>query len=276
VKQEAEERRRHEQLARIYKEEQERRRKQEDSDRAYEEELRFWQRVSDATQPGPIEEYLRRYPSGRFCEIAQVQLDGILARQGEKKVEAVSAAENPYSQGTATFKPAYKVGDMYTYNFMDLYSKVVSQTNSVRITEITDTQVIYNNGRVITDLLGNPLLHPDGRRLTPNQIVPTEYRVGKRWRTRFNVTHPRFGEFRNTFDIRIAARERITVPAGTFDCYRLEAIGLSEGAQALRFEVTGWMAPDKCRRGIARNEIRRNQYTIIHAERSELVSFTQA
>ena len=276
TKQEAEERRRHEQLARIYKEEQARRHKQEESDRAYEEELRFWQRVADAKEPGPIEDYLRRYPSGRFCEIAQVQLDGILARQGEKKVEAVSAAENPYSQGTATFKPAYKVGDMYTYNFMDLYSKVVSQTNSVRITEITDTQVIYNNGRVITDLLGNPVLHPDGRRLTPNQIVPTEYRVGKRWRTRFNVTHPRFGEFRNTFDIRIAARERITVPAGTFDCYRLEAIGLSEGVQALRFEVTGWMAPDRCRRGIARNEIRRNQYQIIHAERQELVAFTQA
>ena len=276
AKQEAEERRRHEQLARIYKEEQARRHKQEESDRAYEEELRFWQRVADAKEPGPIEDYLRRYPSGRFCEIAQVQLDGILARQGEKKVEAVSAAENPYSQGTATFKPAYKVGDMYTYNFMDLYSKVVSQTNSVRITEITDTQVIYNNGRVITDLLGNPVLHPDGRRLTPNQIVPTEYRVGKRWRTRFNVTHPRFGEFRNTFDIRIAARERITVPAGTFDCYRLEAIGLSEGVQALRFEVTGWMAPDRCRRGIARNEIRRNQYQIIHAERQELVAFTQA
>ena len=112
--------------------------------------------------------------------------------------------------------------------------------------------------------------------MTPNQIVPTEYRVGKRWRTRFNVTHPRFGEFRNTFDIRIAARERITVPAGTFDCYRLEAIGLSEGVQALRFEVTGWMAPDRCRRGIARNEIRRNQYQIIHAERQELVAFTQA
>ncbi|MEA3193084.1 MAG: hypothetical protein QOD26_1417 [Betaproteobacteria bacterium] len=273
---ETEEKKRHEQLARVYKEEQERRRKQEDSDRAYEEELRFWERVSSAKEPGPIEEYLRRYPSGRFCEIAQVQLDRILALQGEKRVEAVSPAANPYSQGSATFKPAYKVGDMYTYNFMDLYSKVVAQTNSIRITEITDTQVIYNNGRFITDLLGSPILQADGRRLTPSQLAPTEYRVGKKWRTRFNVTHPRFGEFRNTFDIRIVARERITVPAGTFDCYRMETTGQSEGQQTVRFEATTWMAPDRCRRGIARNEIRRNQYQIIVAERQELVAFQQS
>jgi hypothetical protein len=276
ARQEAEEKKRREQIEREYKAEQERRRKQEDSERAYEEELRFWERVSDAKQPGPLEEYLRRYPSGRFCEIAQVQLDRVLAQQGEKRVEAVSSAQNPYSQGTATFKPAYKVGDMYTYNFMDLYSKVVSQTNSIRITAITDTQVIYNNGRLITDLLGNGVLLTDGRRLTPSQQVPTEYRVGKKWRTRFQVTHPKFGLFNTTFDIRIAARERITVPAGTFDCYRLESLGQSEGAQTVRLEVTTWLAPDKCRRAIARNELRRNQYTIIVAERSELVSFTQA
>ena len=275
ARQEAEEKKRHEQLARIYKEEQERRRKQEESDRAYEEELRFWTRVSDAKEPGPIEEYLRRYPSGRFSEIAQVQLDVILARQGEKKVEAVSAAENPYSQGSATFKAAWKVGDSYTYNVMDLYSKVVSQTASFRITEVTDTQVIYNSGRAIHDLLGNGVLLPDGRRLTPNQVAPTEFRVGKKWRTRFQVTHPKFGLFNTTFDIRIVGRERVTVPAGTFDCYRIEGLGQSEGAQTVRLEITNWMAPDRCRRLIARNEIRRNQYIIIVAERSELVAFAQ-
>jgi hypothetical protein len=276
AKQEAEERRRHEQLARIYKEEQERRRKQEESDRAYEEELRFWQRVADEKQPGPIEEYLRRYPSGRFCELAQVQLDRILAQQGEKKVEAVSPTENPYSQGSTTFKPAWKVGDTYTYNHMDLYSKVVAQTVSLRITEISDTRVVYNSGRLVTDLLGSPISIPDGRKFTPSQLAPTDYRVGKRWRTRFNVTHPKFGEFRTTFDLRIAARERIAVPAGSFDCYRLEALGQSEGAQTIRLEVTTWMAPDRCRRVVARNEIRRNQYQIIVAERQELVSFSQA
>jgi uncharacterized caspase-like protein len=275
ARQEAEEKKRHEQLARIYKEDQERRRKQEESDRAYEEELRFWERVSDAKQPGPLEEYLRRYPSGRFAEIAQVHLDRVLAAQGEKRVEAVTSAQNPYSQGSATFKPAYKIGDMYTYNFMDMYSKVVSRTNSIRITEISDTRVIYNNGAFITDLLGNGVLLGDGRRVSPSQSVPTEYRVGKKWRTRFQVVHPKFGLFKTTFDIRIAARERLTVPAGTFDCYRLDALGQSEGAQTIRLEVTTWMAPDKCRRAIARNEIRRNQYTTILAERQELVAFTQ-
>jgi uncharacterized caspase-like protein len=273
---EAEELRRREQIERTYREDLEQRRKQEESDRAYEEELRFWQRVSDAKEPGPIEDYLKRYPSGRFAEIAQVQLDGILARQGEKKVEPVSPMQNPYSQGSATFKAAWKLGDTYTYNLMDLYSKVVSQTVSLRITEVTDTQVIYNSGRLITDLLGNGVLLPDGRRLTPNQAVPTEYKLGKKWRTRFDVTHPRFGDFRTTFDIQIVRRESVTVPAGTFDCYRIEALGQSEGNRGIvRIENTIWIAPDKCRRPVARNEIRRNQFTIIQAERQELAAFTQ-
>jgi uncharacterized caspase-like protein len=277
ARQEAEDKKRREQIEREYKAEQERRRKQEESDRAYEEELRFWQRVSEETQPGPIEEYLRRYPSGRFAEIAQVQLDRMLKLQGEKKVEVVAAPENPYSQGTATLKSEWKVGDTYTYNFMDLYSKVVSRSGSARITEVNDTRVIYNNGQGITDLLGNPVRVADGRRFSPSQLVPTEYRVGKKWRTRFRVTHPRFGDFNNTFDLRIVARERVTIPAGTFECYKVEALGQVEGTTGVqRFEITNWMAPDKCRRTIARNEIRRNQYTITFAERQELISFIQA
>ena len=67
----------------------------------------------------------------------------------------------------------------------------------------------------------------------------------------------------------------MTVPAGTFDAYRVDAIGVSEGVNASRHEITLWIAPDKCRRPIVRNEIRRNQYTLLLAERSELVSFRQ-
>lgn len=278
ARQEAEEKRRREQLEREYKAELERRRKQEESDRAFEEELLFWTRVSESKEPGPIEQYLRRYPSGRFAEIAQVQLDVILARQGEKKVEAVVAAGNPYSQGTSTLKAAWKVGDVYTYNFMDLYSKVVSRSGTARITQVTDTQVVYNSGQGITDLLGNPVKLADGRRFTPNQILPTEYKVGKKWRSRYNVTHPTNGEFKVVNDIKIAGRERVTVPAGTFDCYRLELVARSEGRgrfAVAEFEIVIWMAPDICRRAIARNEIRRAGPGMIFAERQELVSFTQ-
>jgi hypothetical protein len=275
---EAEEKRRRERIEREYRAELERRRKQEESDRAYEEELRFWTQVSESKEPGPIEQYLRRYPSGRFAEIAQVQLDLILARQGEKKVEAVAAAGNPYSQGTATFKAAWKVGDTYTYNFMDLFSKVVSRTGTARVTQVTDTQVIYNSGQAITDLLGNPVLLSDGRRFSPNQIVPTEYKVGKKYSARYNVMHPQFGEFKTTSDMRIGARERVTVPAGSFDCYRLDVIARSEGRgrfAVVEFEIIHWMAPDVCRRPVARNEIRRSGPGIVFAERQELVSFTQ-
>ena len=39
--------------------------------RAYEAELALWEKVTGAKQPGPLEEYLRRYPSGNFAELVR-------------------------------------------------------------------------------------------------------------------------------------------------------------------------------------------------------------
>jgi hypothetical protein len=94
-RQAAAELRRREEAERAAQEELARRREQEESDRAYQEELAFWQRVTGAKQPGPIEDYLRRYPSGRYAELATLELDQVLAQQGEKKVEVISAPQNP-------------------------------------------------------------------------------------------------------------------------------------------------------------------------------------
>src|SRR5262249_54685883 len=191
-------------------------------DRAYEEELAFWEKVRTSSASGPIEEYIRRYPSGRFAEIAQAQLDAILAREGEKKVEVITSAQNPYTLGSATASTKYKVGDSYTYHEMDLYSKVVQGTYTATVTSITEREILYNNGRIVTDLLGNPVRARDGREYSPNQIAPLELKVGKRWSTRFTVFNPRFGRFANSQELRIVGKEKVTVPAGTFDCFRIE------------------------------------------------------
>ena len=38
--------------------------------REFETELVIWEKIKEATEPAPIEDYLRRYPSGRFSELA--------------------------------------------------------------------------------------------------------------------------------------------------------------------------------------------------------------
>ena len=40
--------------------------------REFEAELAIWENIKAANEPAPIEDYLRRYPSGRFSELAQL------------------------------------------------------------------------------------------------------------------------------------------------------------------------------------------------------------
>jgi len=249
----------------------ERRQQQERSDRAYEEELAFWNKVRTSGAPGPIEEYLKRYPSGRFAEIAQAQLDVILAREGEKKIEAASSSQNPYSQGAASISTKYKVGDSYTYNALDPISKVAYSTRTETVTAVTEREIFYNNGEIITDLLGNPV-KARGFEYSPVQLMALEYKVGRRWSTRYTVLNPQFGLSGVTLDFRIVGKERITVPAGTFDCYRMEGQGASQGRNTVTLYRTIWMCPERVRRPIA-NQLFRSRGD---SDRVELASFRES
>lgn len=248
-----------------------------EAERLYKEELALWEKAERAKEPGPVEDYLRRYPSGRFSELAQLHLDRVLAAQGEKKIEVVAAPDNPYTQGSATLNAGWRVGDSYTYNVLDPYSKVVQETFTQTITQITETEVIYDDGRIVSDLLGNPRRIYDGRTFGPNQIAPREFVVGKRWSSRFDGTSPKGGPYGAEFNMRIVAKERVTVPAGTFDAFRMEVRGdVNQAMGAMGIELSAWYAPDKVRRYIARNEVRRFGAREIFAERQEMAKFTQA
>src|SRR5258707_14089844 len=102
-----------------------------------------------------LEDYLRRYPSGHFSELAQVRLDGLLAQRGEKKIAIANAAGNPFTAGTVLQRTDFRVGDFYQYQRLDMYTNLVLGTQRKVVTEVTDLEVIYNRGVEITDALGN-------------------------------------------------------------------------------------------------------------------------
>jgi uncharacterized caspase-like protein len=246
--------------------------------REFRQELELWERAQAAREPGPLEDYLRRYPSGRFSELAQLRLDRVLAQLGEQKIAVVTAPENPYTKGWAAANTRYAVGDTYTYRVLDLYTKNVEREFTNTITAVTDSEVVYNNGRFVTDLLGNPRRMADGRRLSANQNYPAEFAVGKRWTSRFIVTNPK-GQFDTQIDFRIAARERIRVPAGEFDTFRVEGSGTAAGSFMpfpLHVTVRHWFAPERCRLAIAREELRQAPRRVVASERYELVAFSQS
>lgn len=226
--------------------------------KAYEAELALWEKVSGSKQPGPIEDYLRRHPSGHFAELAQLELDAVLARQGEKPVQVVSSAGNPFTQGSTRADLAYKVGDRYSYEELDRETQAKRRFTN-RVTEVNDREVVFNNGRFILDRLGNNVKLPDGRRFTPRQDLPLDYAIGKKWTARYSVRNAKGGTSDSEMTFRISRRETVTVPAGTFDCFVIQGSGWSFTETGLRIRVgwKRWMAPDRVRVPIINERFRK-------------------
>ena len=240
----------------------------------FEEELAIWEKIKEAKEPAPLEDYLRKYPSGRFSEFAQFQLDHVLSKQGEKKIEVVSDAANPFSKGTARVDTNFRVGDSYSYREIDLYTKLEARQFTNRVTEITDTEVRFNNGTLVTDPFGNIIRQADGRRFSPAQFFIAEYSVGKKWTTRFRITLPNGQSSDIELELKVTRREQVTVPAGTFDAYRVESQGwaLQFGNQ-LKFVY--WIAPE-VKRPIAREDFRiQRSGKVLANERQELTAYSQ-
>jgi caspase domain-containing protein/uncharacterized protein DUF3108 len=256
---------------------------EEERERQFNEELTLWEKVKEANEPGPFEEYLRRYPSGEFSELAQLRLDTVLFRQGEKRIETASQAGNPFSQGFMRADTNFKVGDFYTYRVSDLGTGTQKRMIKGQVTAVTDTEVIIDGGEIVLDLMGNMKKSADGFRYTDNQNMPVEFYIGKKWTTRYRFFHPKAPA--NTrlvaeFEYKIVGRERITVPAGTFDCFKVQANGEAGPLTSAKTQVQQsiWYAPDRLRRLVAQEVVRRfppQALNPLPSYRLDLVAFKQ-
>jgi hypothetical protein len=252
----------------------------EEDERQFKEEFAEFERARVAKTVRSVEEYLRRYPSGRFAELAQLELDTLLAAQGEKPVVVVSTRDNPNTAGTARADTRFRIGDQYTYRRINRIPDDDTQQRKQTVTAITDGEVVFNNGGYATDLLGNTTRSGGGRRFTPRQELPLEFAIGRRWTTRYEVIGGPGGKV--DMEFRIVAKEKVTVPAGTFECFRIEGIGVNRQLPRPDADLflTQWRAPELVRRPIAADERKRHvirgHVTTFFDERRELVSYKQS
>ena len=251
----------------------------EETEGEFAEELALWESVRSANEPAPLEQYLRRFPSGKFSELAQFRLDRVLAQQGEKAVAPVGAeTANPRSKGTARVDLNYAIGDRYSYRRVDSVKNDETKYTFV-ITDVTEDQVVFNKGTQIRDLLGNVLHTRRGdfsdAQGAGAQFFVSEYAVGKKWTARYRFRAKDGTESATEIDFRVADREKIAVPAGEFDAFRIEGLGYSTRGFSLRYKY--WVDPPRVRRVIAMEETFTGLKTnrVFLSERHELVSFRQ-
>ena len=79
-------------------------------------------------------------------------------------------------------------------------------------------------------------------------------------------------------ELRVADRERITVPAGTFDAFRVEASGWGTGSEVnVHWDWKRWYAPEQVRRPVAGERVHKNQAGVIStSSRLELLAYRQS
>jgi hypothetical protein len=196
-------------------------------------------------------------------------------RPGSGPPARLAASSNPYSAGLFPLGRVFTVGDEATIRETDVLTGVEKRTYTLRVTRVDAEadRVEINSGIAIMDLMGNTLKAGNVEYDVPVQFSPVEIYVGKKWRAAF-IRKDRFGPSNAYYDIQIVRREKIVVPAGEFDTFRLESQGWNT-THGARLEVSIWLVPGLNyavrREWITRNN--RGQFT--NTERHELVSLRQ-
>lgn len=133
---------------------------------------------------------------------------------------------NPYSAGRYPLGRNFVVGDTATVRISDTMTDVVKGTRTAVVTrvDVEGDRVEFNDGQLVSDLMGNGVRNGPVVLDAPTQEFPGELYVGKKWsaigrRNENGVVSDFF------FDYHVARRETITVPAGRFDTFLIEGAG---------------------------------------------------
>lgn len=149
----------------------------------------------------------------------------------------------PFFKGAEPIGRRYIEGDKYTYIVVNRMTGHTSQQTLV-VTKVDESRdhVEYNQGEFTSDLMGNATNTDRGQLSSPRQFYPSNLQIGERWESTFFQNRPSGNTQYFKYDVRVVAKEKLTVPAGTFDTFRIQAIGRNVG-QGHRIERTLWVTP---------------------------------
>jgi hypothetical protein len=165
------------------------------------------------------------------------------------------APENPLSAGTYPLNRRFSVGDEATFDNWSVYGQKQEPLH-IRVSRVDEDadRVELNDGSLLVDGMGNLIKWTGGQRFDPRrQTVPAELQLGKRWATRYRVTRGA-DQWDVVLDYIVSRREKVRVPAGEFDAFRIEGEGWNSSQAALsskplwssqrgRVTVRTWVVP---------------------------------
>ncbi len=200
----------------------------------------------------------------------------LLAAATQPSPNPTVLTSTPYYQGFNEHQREYTVGDETNIAVIDAFTKA-SKRLVMKVTDVdvNGERVVYNGGEFESDLMGNTTSNRVGTLSTPRQFYPAELFAGKKWQTRFKQTRPNGIVYTYQYDLKVVGKERVTVAAGTFDTYKIEARGFNLELGA-HIERDIWVSPGVNADIVQEIKVRLRDGRWEQNDRQELVSFTQA
>jgi hypothetical protein len=153
---------------------------------------------------------------------------------------------------TKADRPHVAKGDAFVFEETDLRSGT-KQRYTARVVDVTDTTIVTLTGAArrtytrewnLLETARGGVVERTADPAWPYYSFPLE--VGKRWRREF-VSISREGNqtVRHDWEAVVEAVEQVTVPAGTFETFRIKAVSNHGGAREQKF-VRGRMTRNSC------------------------------
>jgi hypothetical protein len=193
-------------------------------------------------------------------------------KAGGQAPQLLQPSLSPYSAGFYPLGRKFTVGDRATFRESDLLTGVGRRIYTERVTRVDHEadRVEINRGKVIWDLMGNVIKVGDIKYDAPVQFTPAEFQLGKKWKAAFiRIENGR--SLNAYYDLRIVRRGKVSVPAGTFEAFRIEGEGWSKNIQ---LEVRLWLVPG-LNFPVKLEKVTRNRGRLIETKRHELISLRQ-
>ncbi|MDM0110518.1 caspase family protein [Variovorax sp. J22R133] len=179
----------------------------------------------------------------------------------------------PMYHGSYEYIRHFQVGDVFKYQVINRFNSVATPLE-MRVTAIDPQkdEVTYNGGAFVSDGMGNVVKNLRGAMESPRQFYPAELYVGKRWTTMFRQSREGGRSYTFKYQLKVVGKETVTVPAGQFDTYKIEARGFNmQRGAALERDI--WIAPGVDADIAHETKVRLANGGIEQYDRQELIEF---
>lgn len=189
----------------------------EDKAKQYDTEKSDWDKIKESKEVNDYYAFVQKYPKGFLLQSAM----GVIDRLSAAKLATYKDRNGIEHTAVQT---RYRVGDEIERVRRDLTTDKEILKSKIRVLSVAGGVVSLTGGAVVS-ALGESIYDSAGGYSfdPPAPFLPADsLAVGKKWNARYTVTVKGGSKNWEEKEGKVLALERITIPAGTFQAYKVE------------------------------------------------------